>query len=207
MHPKLQAFNNEIIIPHKSGPCVGGYWVFFDGYIGAQDNFNLIGSVRAYPTQENQKAWEDHIYFVGVIRGRGWGTYTSGDYFDLRPEVGRTHFTMADLETESGRTAMRDAVEEAVARMIVMLQDHAAGMPVPKNANVFTRAFDAETGELIDPSPHHQDVVDVMVAFQRHKYADQLAYERSQREIERGRKWLEEHPEVINDLKARRAAV
>lgn len=122
---------------------VGPYRVFFSGFMAAQQNLCLIGHIQAWPAE---KIADPH-FFVGVIRGKGWGRYEPGAYFDIRPNAQDVrHFRSHDFETEDGMESAKRAISLGIDVISDMVAADLAGRPVPILPTVRWIPVDPQTG-------------------------------------------------------------
>jgi hypothetical protein len=135
---------------HWDGVPVGGYRVFFDGFVPWFDNDALIGAVKGWPCEKDKYGPLGPQYFVNVLRGRAFGRYEPGCTWDVRAKPGVRHWSPTDFLDDSRLDDARVEIREAIQDVVTLVTAYLDGVETPSTRSVVLIAIDEETGEVLN---------------------------------------------------------
>jgi hypothetical protein len=155
MGTMLDEFNATIATDPQHGERVGPYSVFFSGFVGTPNGTSLIGHVMAWPSEKDFSAYgpDGPQYFIGIPRGRAFGRYAPGSWFDIRPWPDTPHFIQEDLQSDARKHIIREEVRLMIEKVKVLVQNYLDGHPTPLLPSFMLIPVDAETGEVLSGDP------------------------------------------------------
>lgn len=130
------------------------YSISWSGWIGAQHSSSLVGQIKAWPCVG--RTAEDGLpnrWFVGIVRGRSWGEYKPGDWWDVRPPEGQNPWTLESLNEPGGYEKALREIRSGISWVLTIVQNALGDIPngpVPRAQTVVLVALDRSTGDIVE---------------------------------------------------------